>query len=86
MTREWPVVQWWHRQRLRRQYERACIREAQRRGSYVQPEVGLPEGFEPPSAALWPPGGMHVDLAQIPATLMEPSMEAGQSPCRQEKP
>jgi hypothetical protein len=25
------------------------------RGTYVQPEVGLPPGFEPPSAALRPP-------------------------------
>lgn len=53
-----------------------------RRGTYVQPEVGLPESFEPPSAGLWPPGGMFVDPAQIPATLMEPSMQAGQPPDR----
>jgi hypothetical protein len=26
-----------------------------RRGTHVFPEVGLPEGFEPPSAALAPP-------------------------------
>ena len=54
----------------------------QRRGAHVQPAVGLPEGFEPPSAALWPPGGMYVDPAQTPTTLMEPSMEAGQPPAR----
>ena len=35
---------------------------------------------ESPSAALWPPGGMYVDPAQTPMTLMELSMEAGQSP------
>ena len=27
-------------------------------------------------------GGMHLDPAQIPTTLMEPSMEAGQPPAR----
>ena len=43
-----------------------------RRGTYVQPESGLPEGFEPPSAALQPPHGMFADPAQTPATLMEP--------------
>ena len=35
---------------------------------------------EPPSAALWPPGGMYVDPAQTPTALTEPSMEAGQPP------
>jgi len=28
--REWPIVQWWYHQRWRRQYERACLREAPR--------------------------------------------------------
>ena len=62
----------WAWMRWRRQYERACVREARlrevrRRGTYVQP------------------GGMFVDPAQTPTTLMEPSMEAGQPPDRQEK-
>ena len=32
------------------------------------------------------PRGMHFDPSQIPATLMEPSMEAGQSSVRPHKP
>lgn len=38
-----------------------------RRGTFAQPEVGLPEGYEPPSAALAPPGGISTEAIPSPA-------------------
>ena len=50
-----------------------------RRGTYVQPESGLPEGFEPPSAALQPPHGMFADPAQTPGGRRGPGESGRQA-------
>lgn len=43
-------------------------------------------GERAPQERRWPPGGMFVDPAQTPKTLMEPSMQPGQSPAREDEP